>query len=259
MKNLLFLGDIHGNFNYVKWYINEYKLKNCIIYQVGDFGIGFTTEYNDMVILGDLNNFLKERDIQIYVIRGNHDNPKFFDGHLANHFENLHLLADYTVIDVEGIKILGIGGAISIDRKPRLRDMQKAARYGCKKELYWHDEVFVLDEEKLKTFENIDIVVTHTAPDFCVPNNKNGFADLVYHFAENDTNLIQDLIEERMKLTKMYEIIKEKNKPFLHIYGHFHIDHYDNFDDCEFRVLGINEFYDPRINYTKDLNEKYGK
>lgn len=249
MKNLIFLGDIHGNFNYLKWYIKTHDLTDCVIYQVGDFGIGFTTEYNDMNTLGDLNRVLKKRNIQMYAIRGNHDNPKFFDGHLANHFDNLHLLADYTVIDIEGTKILGLGGAISIDRKLRLNEMLVGEIYGRKTELYWPEEVFVFDEEKLKTFENIDVVVTHTAPDFCVPTNKTGFGDLVEHFVKNDANLLQDLREERTLLTKMYEILKEKNKPFLYLYGHFHINHHDNFDGCEFRVLGINEFYDPRIDY----------
>ncbi len=62
------MGDIHGNFNYVKWYIKAHKIENCTIYQVGDFGIGFTTEFNDMNILGDLNRFLNERNIQMYAI-----------------------------------------------------------------------------------------------------------------------------------------------------------------------------------------------
>lgn len=255
---LLFLGDIHGNFNYVKWYIKAHKLKKCTIYQVGDFGIGFTNEFNDMNTLGLLNKFLVEHNIQMYVIRGNHDNPKFFDGHLANHFDNLHLLADYTVIDIEGTKILGVGGAISVDRVPRMREDTERARYNDDRKNYWYDEVFVLDEEKLKTFENIDIVVTHTAPDFCAPDNKNGFGYLVGQFAQDDPKLYDDLREERTLVTKMWDILKENgNKPFLYFYGHFHNNWVTKLDDCEFRLLGINEFYNPKIDYIDKLNEKY--
>lgn len=245
-KPLLFLGDIHGNFNYVKWYIKAHKIKDCTIYQVGDFGIGFTNEFNDMNVLGDLNKFLKERNIQMYAIRGNHDNPKFFDGHLANYFDNLHLLADYTMIDIEGVKILGVGGAVSVDRRPRMREQLEYARANRDVELYWYDEVFILDEEKLKTFENIDIVVTHTAPDFCTPDNKNGFGYLVNQFATDDTKLFADLREERDLLTKMCNILKEKNKVDYWFYGHFHKDWFGNIEGTNYRLLTINEIYEYR-------------
>jgi len=263
MRNpLLFLGDIHGNFNYVKWYIKAHKIKDCTIYQVGDFGIGFTNEFNDMNTLGDLNKFLKEYNIQMYVIRGNHDNPKFFDGHLANHFDNLHLLADYTVIDIEGTKILGVGGAISVDRRPRMREQLEYARANRDIELYWYDEVFVLDEEKLKTFENIDIVVTHTAPDFCMPVNKNGFGHLVQTFAQDDKKLYDDLRQERDLVTKMCNILKEKNKPDYWFYGHFHTDWFGNIEGVNYRLLAINEMYeyknwkDYEPEWEKDLGNK---
>jgi Icc-related predicted phosphoesterase len=259
-KKLLFLGDIHGNFNYVKWYIETYKLDDCLIVQVGDFGIGFNTKHKDMDILTDLDNFLNRHKINMVVWRGNHDNPKFFDGHLSNHFNNLHLLLDYTVIDVDGVKILGVGGAISIDRISRLHQMEEAARYGRNIELYWQDEVFVLDEEKLKTFEGIDIVVTHTAPDFCAPDNKNGFGYLVDQFAQGDPKLYDDLREERTLLTKMYEILKEKNNLDYWFYAHYHRSWTGNIEGINYRLLDINEFYGYRnwknyeSEWEKDLN-----
>ena len=239
---LIFLGDIHGNFNYVQWYIKNHNLKDCTIYQVGDFGIGFTNEFNDMATLGLFNRFLKERNIQFYAIRGNHDNPKYFDGHLKNHFENLHLLADYDVVEIDGVKILGVGGAVSVDRRPRMREQLEHARVGRDVELHWHDEVFVLDEEKLKTIEGIDIVVTHTAPEFCHPVNKTGFGWLVDQYAADDANLKKDLTDERTLVTKMYEIIKEKNKIDYWYYGHFHANWKANIDGINFNLLGVNEF-----------------
>jgi hypothetical protein len=40
-----------------------------------------------------------------------------------------------------------VGGALSIDRVPRRKDMQLMASRGIAKELYWYDENFVLDED----------------------------------------------------------------------------------------------------------------
>lgn len=240
---LITLGDIHGNFNHVKWYIKNHNLKNCTIYQVGDFGIGFTNYHNDLKTLTDLDKFLNERNIQMYTIRGNHDNKKFFDGHLMDYFNNLHLLPDYTVINVDGLNILGVGGAVSVDRRPRMREQLQYARNGVERELYWYDEVFVLDEEKLKGFRDIDIVVTHTAPEFCHPVNINGFGYLVEQFATDDEKLKDDLLEERKLVTKMWEILKENNKIDLWVYGNFHNNWTTNFEGTNFRLLGINEHY----------------
>lgn len=254
------LGDIHGNFNHLMWRIKNENLKDCTIFQVGDFRIGFTTEFNDMNILGLLNRFLRERNIKMYAIRGNHDNPKFFDGHLMNHFENLFLLPDYTVLEIEGKKILAIGGAVSIDRKPRLAEMQMYRRNGNDNELYWFDELFVLNEEKLKGIEGIDILITHTAPDFCHPVNKNGFGYLVEQFAQGDDKLLEDLVKERNDVTRMWEILKEKNPNIkYHYYGHFHAKHTEIINGVEHKLLGVDELYDPRFDYMDEMNEKYGE
>jgi len=258
MKPIYILGDIHGNFNHLMWKIRNDKMKDCIIFQVGDFGIGFTTEFNDMNTLGLLNRFLIEKNIEMYVIRGNHDNPKFFDGHLINHFENLHLLPDYTVIELAGKKILAVGGAVSIDRKQRLGEMQMYRRKGHETELYWFDELFVLDEEKLKDVEGIDVVITHTAPNFCHPTNKLGFGYLVEQFAQDDDKLLEDLVKERNDVTRMWELLKEKNPNIkYHFYGHFHANHSAIINGVEHKLVGINEFHDPRFNFIDEMNEKY--
>ena len=84
--------------------------------QVGDFGAGFRKDFLDDMLY--LNDVLNEYNVTLYVIRGNHDDPKFFNGN--HNWGNLKLLKDYTVLDLEGKKILLIGGAISIDRGNRI-------------------------------------------------------------------------------------------------------------------------------------------
>jgi DNA repair exonuclease SbcCD nuclease subunit len=242
---ILFLGDIHGDFDFVFYYINKNKIENCFIYQVGDFGVGFDKK-NDINNLTKLNNFLKERNIVMYVIRGNHDDPKFFNGDFKNYFSNLHLLSDYDVVQIDGFNILGIGGAISIDRKWRKDGVS-----------YWSDELVSFDIEKLKPIEKIDIVVTHTSADFCEPNNKLGFGSLVNSFALKDSDLYDDLHKERQIVTKIWDEIKNNNNPSLWVYGHFHNSHSQIFDGTLFKLLDINEFFDPKLYEIDELNNFY--
>lgn len=238
---ILFLGDIHGNFNYIAHEIKRKKITNCTIIQVGDFGIGFTTPKNDLKILEAFNLFLKEHNIVMYAIRGNHDNPKFFQGDYI--FDNLKLITDYTVLEIEDHKILCVGGAVSVDRVPRLNEMQKAARYVSKKEQFWFDEKFVFEEDKVKDLKEVDIVVTHTAPEWCVPDNRNGFGAFVEGFAYYDNKLLEDLAFERAEVTKMFKLLNQNNNIKYHFYGHFHRHDITINGYTTHMLLDINEFW----------------
>ena len=111
-----------------------------------------------------------ENGTKVIYIRGNHDDPKFFDG--TYNWSNIKLLPDYTVTVIEGKRILFIGGATSIDRLQRIPERS-----------WWEGEIFNLDVDKLSLYEAIDIVVTHTAPKFAYPI---GFNHLVMSFAAYD-------------------------------------------------------------------------
>lgn len=238
---ILLLGDIHGNFNYILNEINRKKISDCTIIQVGDFGIGFNDPETDQRILEALNLKLSELNITMYAIRGNHDNPAFFKGdHI---FDNLKLVPDYTVLEIEDHKILCIGGAVSIDRVPRLKEMQKAARYGHKKEEYWFDENFVLDEEKVSKLTGIDVIVTHTAPEWCVPDNRTGFGTFVENWALDDSKLLTDLAFERSEMSRLFNLLKSGNDIKWHFYGHFHRHDVTLNGYTNHMVLDINEFW----------------
>ena len=158
-------------------------------------------------------------------------------------YSNLKLVPDYTVMDIYDKKYLFVGGAISIDRKLRLHDMQEAASYGDKIEKYWFDEVFVLDEEKLANITGIDVVISHTAPNYCYPADKLGFGKLVNGFAKNDEPLIEDLKKERDDITKMFEILRKNgNNISEHYYGHFHFSNITMNGYTNHYLLNINEF-----------------
>lgn len=250
MKFFGVFGDTHGNHNIIKKTIKNVDAENIDIFHVGDFGVGFISESQDRKNLEDLNNALKERNCTMYVARGNHDNPYYFDG--SWEWSNLKLVPDYTVIETNGDRVLMVGGAVSIDRKPRLKEAMMYARQNVDKDFYWHDEVFVLDEEKLRGIKGVRYVITHSAPYFVEPinNTKNlpySHGGLVEHFViEGDTKLKDDLNKERQDIAKMYEILKENNYIQKWMYGHFHRHNAMYYEDTDFVCLNVNEFLEIR-------------
>lgn len=225
---MIFIGDIHGNFNRLIIGINRLELLNQNLIQVGDFGIGFRGDKYDLEFMRRLNDCLQRGNNQLFVIRGNHDDPRFFDGSVT--YSNLKLLPDYSLLSIKSKNLLLVGGAISIDRKDR--------RPGVN---YWHDEVFNLNEEKLQSIlstNKIDIVVTHTAPTFAFPQE---FDRIVMEFTEADPTLLDELTQERKQLDTLYSTIVNSTKPAFWIYGHFHQSHTQFINGTEFHLLHENE------------------
>jgi len=229
---LVFLGDTHGNFGYLEYLFA--KMEGLNLFHVGDFGMGDSI-INGGVILKRLDAKLKATNNTMWVIRGNHDNPAFWTG--DHMYDNIKLIPDYTVVEIEGKRVLGVGGAISVDRVPRMAMMN----------FWWPDEVFVLEREILAEMRDIDVVVTHTAPHFAHPVGINGFVrGFVRGFAKDDPLLIQMLAQERNDLTEMYDILKENNNITDWLYGHFHTNEVTLHEGVKFRVIGINDTYDLR-------------
>jgi hypothetical protein len=46
----------------------------------------------------------------------------------------------------------------------------------------------------LKDIYGINVVITHSAPEWCYPDNRNGFGDLVDEFAYHDKQLLKEQI-----------------------------------------------------------------
>ena len=188
----------------------------------------------------------------MYVLQHNvHQQPLLTFPHLIQslHQTNIELVPDYTVVTVNGDDILMVGGAVSIDRAGRKKDMLRYAAQGNDRELYWFDEEFVLDEEKLKEVAGVRYVVTHTCPHFAEPVNNIGIPThgwFVEGFCAEDPKLKEDLNKERDDMTKMYEILKEKNLIEKWFYGHFHKAYAAYYEDTDFVLLDINEFKEIR-------------
>jgi len=227
IKDIFFLGDPHYFDTYdIKRKVERYSLIDCVIVSVGDTNLGVVNSEKEKWHLTLLNELFVERNIFFYTIRGNHDKKDIFDT-TRNIYSNIIVVADYDIIEIIGKRILCVGGAISVDRVKRIGDNL----------FYDKDENFVLKLDKLPI--NIDIVVTHTAPDFAQPT---GFNDFLYDMFKKDENLREELLKERSDMSLLYNVLVANNNITDWFYGHFHKSVTENVNGINFQCLDIMEF-----------------
>lgn len=245
---LMFLGDIHGNFNLIHQYIKLYGIENAHIVQVGDFGVGFADINKEKRLLGMYHPLLVKNNVHLWVLRGNHDFKPYFDNDPFG-FTNIHLVADYTVLNLADKNILFLGGAISIDREWRYTRRQREGDYTVfPGQAWWKDEIFILNEKKLNEFKNIDIVVTHNCPSYCIPDISYGVGPFVESIIREtgDKTLKDDILQERFLFDEAFRILELNNNIKFHYYGHFHKSGFIEVGGIKHRVLGIGELWEER-------------
>lgn len=238
-KEKYLLGDIHGEWSVILNHlhrVSEFDLKEkdqvCYI-QVGDFGMGYRAKEKEFAKLKILNEELTKHNSDLFIIRGNHDDPEWFQAdkyvEYKEQLTNIFFIPDYTVLNIDLENILFVGGAVSIDRNYN-------KMYGGK---YWKDEVVKFDFELVKDLRDIDRMICHTCPDFVEPLT---FNNLVYRYAMNDDLLLGDLTTERVNMTNLVTEVMNNNKLKGFYYGHFHRNYRFYHNDCEFVCLDINTF-----------------
>lgn len=195
---MYFLGDVHGKWNELIDSFSKYDIRDVNIIQVGDFGIGFNKD-NDIQVLNELGNILRERGINMYVIRGNHDDPKYFN--IFTSYGNLHLVPDYTYLKIEDMIILLIGGGVSIDRVSRIPNIS-----------WWDTEI--IKDLPIKNKE-VDIVVTHVPIKSFFQQQLT--QDLTYWY-NKDNILKHSLDNENKLLLKLESVLNYK----YWVSGHYH-------------------------------------
>ena len=247
----MYLGDIHGNFNVIHQYVKMYDIKDAHIIQVGDFGVGFNTFAKEKRMLEAYHPLLVKNNVTVWAIRGNHDYKPYFDNDPFG-FTNIKLIPDYTVLNLEGNNILCVGGAVSVDREFRYTKKQKLGIFENDTlgvESWWPDELFVLDVDKVKDLKDINIVVTHTCPDYCPPDNSFGLGPFVDNIIQQtgDVELRTDLLFERNQVTELFHILKlNGNNVEYNYYGHFHKSDTITMYGTKHRLLGVGELWEER-------------
>ena len=145
-------GDIHRDFSRI------YKLKkdsDNMLIVLGDVGINYYLNEEDK----NCKEHLKKLKLKLFCVRGNHEErPEKISTYKEEEYPNLIFAKDGETYNIDGKKILVIGGAYSVDKQYRLL-------HGYK---WFKDEQLTKEEmdtilEKVKG-KHFDIVLTHTCP-----------------------------------------------------------------------------------------------
>lgn len=253
-KSVVVSGDIHGDFNLLVFKLCvQYQMTDTLLIVAGDCGFGFEQKgYYDEIARKN-NKRMTESNNWILFMRGNHDNPAYFDG-MSFNYKRFIAVPDYALVKACLHTILCVGGAVSIDRISRITSWQnkvkKEHRYTHKthlderfdKNYYWANEAPLYNKLALDELDKvcaIDTVVTHSSPSFCELQSKGSLSD----WCANDESLLDDVKHERDTLDAVYQKLKNKNHPLSHwYYGHFHQSWHTVIDNTLFRMLDIMEF-----------------
>jgi hypothetical protein len=223
-KPVYVVGDLHGSFGQMKMMILHSNIRDCYIICVGDLGVGFHHSEKERSIWEGLNKFFAEHNIMFFSIRGNHDDPKFFNGNDRIVLSNIELISDYSLKTINGETFLFVGGAISIDRINRIPGRS-----------YWCDENFVLRPEH---FKQCDVLITHSAPLWNGPTDKSGISG----WCARDATLWDECVQERHDHTLLLQFCAPKK----HYCGHFHTSSVVESNGCVSTILDINEIKEHR-------------
>ncbi len=241
-KKVVVSGDIHGDY---KQLIHKccvlYGMTDTLIIVAGDCGFGFERPGYYENIYKHCSKLLQKANNWVVFIRGNHDNPAYFEGKQVN-YKRWKAVPDYTVIKACRHTILCVGGAISVDRMLRMCDnCQIKSDDPLSPNIYWSNELPMYDKTKLDDINDkcaIDVVITHTSPSFCEKSSHQGLES----WAAHDNTLLADVHKERETIDYILNYLVEHNHPITWwYYGHYHQSWHCEIEDIRYHMLDIME------------------
>lgn len=228
-RDTYFIGDIHGNLESITWEIcDRYKIKDSDFIFCGDFGVGFGGENSMRDQYNKIEEKLKSSGNKYWVVRGNHDDPGWFDG--MHNFPNLVFIPDHIPFNLNGKIIYPVGGGTSIDQAQRIKENESNIKYGSRKRCWWPGER--VTKKYLGLPDKVDIVVSHEAPmDFEPIIIKEGDGIL--------SSVIDGIVTDRNYLSWL---LRELHPPRW-FHGHYHFSTSGDYMGCLYRGLDIDEIF----------------
>ena len=238
-KTIVCIGDIHGEFPTLRFtlnnYIKKFNLTNTAFIVCGDCGF-----FKDTLSLWKqkcrkkIDNILSLSNNELYLFRGNHDNPLWFTDNTEEIIENsqtIKVLKDYDILEsnVYG-KILIIPGAVSIDRSFRIKNLD-----------WWENEgILKLSDNELQSIEKIDVILSHSLPYF----TKLSKSQLeVLESRERYLGFRLNVLSSDLEIDRQYLI---KVQSFVNasqwVSGHYHISSENILNEVKYISLDIMEF-----------------
>lgn len=195
-------GDTHRDFS--RFYSFKSKEDDMLIV-LGDVGINYYLTEEDK----SYKEYLKKLNLKLFCVRGNHEERpenisnykevEMFGGKvfIEEEYSNLIFAKDGEIYNIDGKKILVIGGAYSVDKQYRLLHGYKWFK---DEQLTKKEMDTILDKVKGKHF---DIVLTHTCPYKYEPREVF-MQGLDQSKVDKSMEIFLDEIEENISYDKWY-------------------------------------------------------
>ena len=225
-RKLFICGDIHGKLKTLVWkLVEQKKITDADVIIVGDIGIGFGRPKSFEVQYKSVERRLERSNIKLWCIRGNHDDPSFFNGSIKYPF--LELLPDHITVEIGDYKVYPIGGATSTDREDRLKAMKHS-----KHASYWEGEKPERKGENFNYPPKVDIIVSHESPLSFKPIPER--PDFI------NPDLWEEILEDRRYLEEVKTIIRSG----YWFFGHYHRSFEGENGTMIYRGLGELEIFE---------------
>lgn len=212
---VLLVGDTHGNSRWWEGFVVPTAISTGaeVIVQLGDFGYWGDTRFVDTVAACD---------VPVYFIDGNHENhPALREAAGAGTLDaavcltgSLHYLPRGSVTEWEGVSMLALGGAASIDRALRTAGVD------------WFKEELITEEqlERART-ARAQIVLAHDAP---------SSSDVPLIPRDSLPAAWQRELPQCEHQRDRLETVLDAVAPELWVHGHYHVGYEHEAKGCRF-------------------------
>lgn len=161
VMKILILGDVHGEWLAANKLIRKVCKRNpgiTHIIQVGDLG-----DHWPKMKPGAFTRWKPDTDLPVHWLDGNHDNHTVLKKHGGTQNPRLIYQPRGSVLEIDGYRMMFFGGATSVDKDFRLREMAKPGH----PDIWWPEESITRAEfdRALAQKGPIHAVFSHDRPD----------------------------------------------------------------------------------------------